>query len=153
LGFRLTLLIRDILVYDIQMLASSNKSGAMAGVLVSFLPVLDKLGMLQAQHGEDEFGKSYNALQGVMRQVYIDLGTTEYTVNAGDAVDKMRVDVIEAEHSDQPADTVIRPLSMGLEIDGNVIRAAQCIASLGPVVAEDAVEEMEGGEESAGSSE
>jgi molecular chaperone GrpE (heat shock protein) len=135
------------------MLASSNKSGAMAGVLVSFLPVLDKLGVLQAQFGEDEFGKSYNALQGIMRQVYIDLGTTEYTVNPADPVDKMRVDVIETEHSDQPADTVLRPLSMGLEIDGNVIRAAQCVASLGPMVAEDAVEEMEGGEAAAGPSE
>ena len=121
----------------------------MAGVLTSFLPVLDNLGQLQDQYGDDEFGKSYNALQGIMRQVFTDLGATEYTVNTGDKVDMIRMNAIESVHSaDYPADTVIQPLTLGWELQGNVIRAAECVTSLGPEkVEEEAPEEEE--EESA----
>eukprot|EP00977_Amphora_coffeiformis_P019629 scaffold7349_cov173-Amphora_coffeaeformis.AAC.110 len=120
------------------MLASSNKSGAMAGVLTSFVPVLDTLGELQDKYGEDEFGKSYNALQSVMRQVFTDLGAAEYSVAVGDKVDETRMVVVESQYSEEfPANTVIRPLVMGWELQGNVIRAAQCVASLGPEVTEE----------------
>lgn len=111
----------------------------MAGVLASFLPTLDTLGDLQNKYGEDDFGKSYNALQSVMRQVFTDLGANEYGLAAGDAVDTTRMDVVETEYSEQYAkDTVIQPLKMGWELQGNVIRSAQCVASLG---SENAVEE------------
>jgi molecular chaperone GrpE (heat shock protein) len=111
----------------------------MAGVLASFLPILDKLGELQDKYGEDDFGKSYNALQAVMRQVFTDLGATEYAVNTGDAVDKSRVDAVETEYSESyPKDTVIQALSPGWELQGNIIRSAQCVVSLG---SENSVEE------------
>ena len=126
------------------MLASSNKSGAMAGVLTSFLPVLDHLGHLQDQYGDDDFGKSYNALQGIMRQVFTDLGATEYTVNTGDKVDMIRMNAIESVHSAaHPADTVIQPLTLGWELQGNVIRAAECVTSLGPEKVEEEAPEEE----------
>ena len=124
------------------MLASSNKSGAMAGVLTSFVPVLDNLGHLQDKYGADEFGKSYNALQSTMRQVFTDLGASEYAVATGDKVDETRMDVVESEYSEEfPAKTVIRPLVIGWELQGNVIRPAQCVASLGSQVAEEAAPE------------
>lgn len=116
----------------------------MAGVLASFLPVLDTLNDLQAQHGGDEFGKSYSAMPGIMRQVFTDLGSNEYTVATGDAVDKTRMDVVDAVYSDEiPADTVIQPIALGWELQGNVIRSAQCVASLGPeAAAEESTEEV-----------
>lgn len=127
-----------------QMLASSNKSGAMAGVLTSFLPILDHLGHLQDKYGNDEFGQSYNALQGIMRQVYTDLGATEYTVSTGDKVDIIRMNVVEKVHSaEHPADTVIQPITLGWELQGNVIRAAECVASLGPEKVEEQAPEEE----------
>lgn len=113
----------------------------MAGVLTSFVPVLDTLGELQEKYGEDDFGKSYNALESVMRQVFTDLGASEYSIATGDAVDETQMDVVMSEYSEEfPANTVIKPLSMGWELQGNVIRAAQCVASLGSEVAEAAEE-------------
>jgi len=110
----------------------------MAGVLTSFVPVLDTLGELQGKYGEDEFGKSYNALQSVMQQVFTDLGAAEYAVATGDKVDETRMLVVESQYSEEfPANTVIRPLVVGWELQGNVIRPAQCVASLGPEVAEE----------------
>lgn len=105
----------------------------MAGVLATFLPILDTLGELQEKYGHDEFGKSYNALPSIMQQVYTDLGAVEYSIAAGDAVDPNRMNVVETVYSDEyPANTVIQPLTLGLDMQGNVIRAAQCVASLGP---------------------
>ena len=126
------------------MLASSNKSGAIAGVLTSFLPVLDSLNDLQAKYGDDEFGKSYNALPGIMRQVFTDLGSAEYTIATGDAVDRSRMDAVESVYSEEyPTDTVIQPLASGWELQGNVIRPAQCVARLGPETAAPADEAPE----------
>ena len=131
-----------------QMLASSNKSGAMAGVLASFLPILDKLVELQERYGEDEFGKSYNALQSAMVQVYTELGATEYTATTGQTVDNTRMDVVESVHSNEyPANTVIQPVTMGLELQGNVIRAAKCVVSLGPEKVEEEEEAPQEGEQ------
>ena len=105
----------------------------MAGVLASFMPVLDSLTDLQEKYGDDEYGKGYNAMEGIMRQVYTDLGSNEYSIATGDAIDKSRMDVVDAFYSDEfPTNTVIQPLTMGWELQGNVIRSAQCVASLGP---------------------
>ena len=120
----------------------------MAGVLASFMPVLDSLTDLQAKYGNDEFGKGYNAMEGIMRQVFTDLGSSEYTIATGDAIDKSRMDVVDAVYSEEfPANTVIEPLTMGWELQGNVIRSAQCVASLGSQAAveeeeEEAAEEL-----------
>lgn len=114
----------------------------MAGVLTTFLPVLDSLGELQNKYGDDEFGKSYNALQSIMEQVYTDLGVKQYTVTTGDKVDMIRMNVVEKVHSEEyPADAVIQPLTTGWELQGNVIRPVECVASLGPEKVEEEGEE------------
>ena len=125
-----------------QMLASSNKQGAVASTLAQFLPVYDKLGELNSAYEEDDFGKQYGALFTSMKQAFNDLGTAEYTVSEGDQVDSMRMAVIESEHSTaQPADTVLRVISSGLELQGNVVRPAEVVASLGEETAEEASNE------------
>lgn len=63
-----------------------------------------------------------------------EMGVTEYTVQVGDAVDKYRMMVVESQHSDKaPANTVLEVLKEGgLELEGNVMRMPEVIASLGP---------------------
>jgi molecular chaperone GrpE (heat shock protein) len=117
---------------------SSDSNSATAGILADFLPVWDKLQALEAKHGEDEFGKGYNPLPAAMRSAFGEMGVIEYTVAVGDTVDLRRMKVIQAESSDDVAeDKVLRSLAAGLELDGNMVRKAQCVKSLGPKVAKE----------------
>ena len=128
------------------MLQSSNKYAATAAVLTEFLPVLDQLTATREQYDNDEFGRKYTALAGGMRAAFTELGVTEYTVAPGEPmVDPSRVVVVESEYSEAVgANSVLRPVAVGMELQGNVVRPAECVASLGaePV----AVVEEEGGE-------
>jgi molecular chaperone GrpE (heat shock protein) len=119
---------------------ASSKSGATADLLTQFLPVLDKLVELRETYGEDEFGKQYNAVAGDMKGAFSKMGVTEFAVETGGAVDKTRMVVVDSEYSEEHAvDTVIRAVVGGMELEGNVIRMAECVASLGPeLVAADA---------------
>ena len=103
---------------------------ATANVVREFLPVYDKMKKLNEQYAGDDFGKGYGGLN--MEGVFNKMKIQEYTVASGDAVDSYRMAVIDSEYSTElPKDTVIRPVAMGLELEGNVIRAAECVASLG----------------------
>jgi len=120
------------------MLQSSNKYSATAGVLTEFLPVLEKLTDLSEQYEGDEFGTKYSALAGGMRAAFTEMGVTEYTVAPGEPVDSSRMVVVESEHSEAAAaDTVLRPVAMGMELQGNVVRMAECVASLGVEASEE----------------
>lgn len=111
-------------------IASSSQSSATAVVLRDFLPAYDTLSALKEKYAEDAFGRSYTEL--TLQQTFENLGVTNYNVEAGEAVNTFRMKVLESEMSkDYPKDTVIRQVSAGLELDGNVIRAASCVASLG----------------------
>jgi molecular chaperone GrpE (heat shock protein) len=73
-----------------------------------------------------------------------ELGVVEYTVAAGDAVNPQKVATIEEEYSDSiPKGSVIRPVSMGMELAGNVMRLAQAVVSLGPARTGTAEEESD----------
>jgi molecular chaperone GrpE (heat shock protein) len=99
-------------------------------VLRDFLPSYDALNELQAKYANDEFGSKYSGL--TLKKTFSNLGVTDYNVSPGDAVNAFRMKVLEKEISkDFPKNTVIREVSPGLELDGNVIRAASCVASLG----------------------
>jgi len=116
-----------------QMLNSSNKYSATASILAEFLPILDRLTLLRDKYDQDDFGKQYSALPGAMKTAFTALGVAEYTVNTGDAIDKSRMAVIEEEHSEEyPKNKVIRPIALGVELQGNVIRMAEVVGSLGP---------------------
>jgi len=69
------------------------------------------------------------------------MGVVDFAVDAGVAVDLRRVRVVETQASDDvAADTVLRAVAGGLELDGNVIRKAEVVASSGPVVVADAAD-------------
>lgn len=94
---------------------------------------MDKLKELRAKYGEDDFGKQYNALPGTLMAGFSAMGVVEYSVSAGEPVDLDRMVVVGEEHSAElPVGTVIREISPGLQLEGNVIRMAECVTSLGP---------------------
>jgi molecular chaperone GrpE (heat shock protein) len=98
------------------------------------LPVLDRLDELSATYQTHSFGKQFNALPGTMRAAMVEMGVQEYSVSVGDVVDTSRMDVVESQHSDTAAaNTVLQVVTgHGLELDGNVLRIPQVVASLGP---------------------
>jgi molecular chaperone GrpE (heat shock protein) len=114
-------------------------------VLRDFLPAYDTLNELNTKYANDEFGSKYIELN--LKKSFSNLGVTNYNLNPGDAINNFRMKVLEKEVSkDFPKDTIIREVSPGLELDGNVIRAASCVASLG-AGEEEQEEGSEGGEE------
>lgn len=117
----------------------------MANVLRSFLPVKETLDTLRQEYADDEFGKAYVALVGNFNTALAEMGVTDYTANPGETIDRTRVLAVEEEYSTEFAkDTVIQPLKLGLELKGNVIRLAECVASLGDESEAAAAEEEEG---------
>jgi molecular chaperone GrpE (heat shock protein) len=98
--------------------------------LADFLPVYDQFIDLKEKYSNDEFGAKFAGLS--IADTFSKMGVTEYSVEAGQAVDNFRVAVVENEYSTEFAkDTVIHPIAPGMELEGNVIRAAQCVASAG----------------------
>jgi molecular chaperone GrpE (heat shock protein) len=123
---------------------ASDGNSATASLLADFLPVWDTLQALEAKYGEDEFGMKYNPLPAAMKSAFGEMGVVEFVVSEGDAVDLRKMKVVEKEASaDVAVDKVLRSVAAGLELDGNMVRKAQCVASSGPAAAaaEEAAEE------------
>jgi molecular chaperone GrpE (heat shock protein) len=112
---------------------SSSQETAMASVIQNFLPIFEDLNYLKEKYGENDFGKSFHALTGILKSGMKELGVEEFSAGAiGDQVDTSRVIVVEEEYSNVfPKGTVIRPISSGMELQGNVMKMAECVASLG----------------------
>ena len=69
----------------------------------------------------------------------------QFTVSEGDVIDKRRMEVVEEEYSAAIVKgSVIKPITMGYELKGNVIRLAQVVGSLGVEGEESVSEESEG---------
>ena len=81
--------------------------------------------------------------------MFADMGITEFTVSQGDKADARRIVTVEEEHSETIAQgCVIRPLQVGIELDGNVMKMAEAVVSLGPEKQEEeATEEANDSEE------
>jgi molecular chaperone GrpE (heat shock protein) len=116
----------------------NNKSSAAAAVVSEFVPALDRLVELRELHSESEFARQYGALAGALRSAMAELGVRDYGVGAGDRVRADRAEVVDRVHSDEVAKgCVVEVVSnQGLELDGNVVRRAKVVASLGPQVQE-----------------
>jgi molecular chaperone GrpE (heat shock protein) len=115
---------------------ASDGNSASAGILADFLPVYDKLLELEKAYGEDDFGKKYTPLPAAMKSAFGEMGVVEFLAAAGDAVDLRKMKVVETEASaDVAANKVLRSVAAGLELDGNMVRKAQCVASSGPAAA------------------
>ncbi|KAL3899977.1 MAG: hypothetical protein SGARI_006345, partial [Bacillariaceae sp.] len=111
-------------------------------VLRDFMPSYDTLNALQEKYAGDAFGEKYNELN--LQATFATLGVTDFNVAPGEEVNNFRMKVLESEASkDFAKDTVIREVSSGLELDGNVIRAASCVASLGSGEEEEGSDEGE----------
>jgi molecular chaperone GrpE (heat shock protein) len=115
------------------MLQSSNRYASTAVVLQPFVPIYDQLQATREAYGDSDFGQKYNALPGAMRSAWSALGVTEMSVKENDRFDAMRMVALESVHDETaPAQTVMQVLKQGLELQGNVIRLAECVVSLGP---------------------
>lgn len=100
---------------------------------------------MKAQYAETEFGSKYGSLS--IEESFAKMGVTEYSLEAGQDLDDYRMAAVESEYSTEIAkDKVIRPVAAGLELEGNVIRAAQCVVSAGSEE-EAAAAESEAGEQ------
>eukprot|EP00581_Thalassiosira_minuscula_P009698 CAMPEP_0183709700 /NCGR_PEP_ID=MMETSP0737-20130205/5689_1 /TAXON_ID=385413 /ORGANISM="Thalassiosira miniscula, Strain CCMP1093" /LENGTH=275 /DNA_ID=CAMNT_0025937865 /DNA_START=28 /DNA_END=855 /DNA_ORIENTATION=- len=128
---------------------SDNKSAARAGVMQSFLPVLEELDVVGAKYAANDFARTLDGgLRSEFNNALGELGVAEYAVESGAAMDLGRVVAVEEEYSEEFAKgTVIRALKTGLEISGNVVRPAEVVGSLGSESA--AAEEEAAGEEGA----
>jgi molecular chaperone GrpE (heat shock protein) len=114
------------------MLQSSNKYTATAAILTEFLPAMDALNSLKERYEENEFGKMYNALPDAIRSGYTSMGCTEYGIETNAMFDANRMTMIDSEPSTTvPKDGVIRTVIPGMELQGNTIRLAQVVTSMG----------------------
>lgn len=121
-------------------IASTSQASATAAVLKDFLPMYDSLNTLKDTHSSDDFGAKYSNLN--LQQTFETLGVTSFGVEVGEKVNNFRMKVLESEVStEQKKDTVLREVAPGMELDGNVIRAALCVSSLGEEVKEEAAVE------------
>jgi molecular chaperone GrpE (heat shock protein) len=97
---------------------------------MEFVTVYDRLNDLKEKYAGDEFGTKYSGL--TMKPTFEKMGVEEYTVEVGAKVDDLRMKVVESEYSSEYAkDTVMRLVTLGMELEGNVMRPAECVASLG----------------------
>jgi len=125
-------------------IASTSQASATAAVLKDFLSMFDKMNTLKETYLEDEFGRKYSELN--LQETFSKLGVTDYNAEAGQTVNNFRMKVLESEVStEQPKDTVLRQVAPGMELDGNVIRAALCVSSIGPEEEGDKITEGEEG--------
>ncbi len=108
---------------------SSSKSNALASVLRDFLPVHDKMDSLKEKYTNDEFGSKYGGLS--IGPTFAKMGVKEFSIAQGLQLDRIRMNVVSSEYSEALKDTVIRQVEPGMELEGNVIRAAKCVVSLG----------------------
>mmetsp|Transcript_17980 Transcript_17980/g.22008 ORF Transcript_17980/g.22008 Transcript_17980/m.22008 type:complete len:301 (-) Transcript_17980:260-1162(-) len=112
--------------------SNDNKMAARATILQEFLPILSKLQQINKEYEGDDFAKTYSALSWDFNNSLKDLGMTEYTVKEGDKVDIGRVTAVQEEYSDTIAKgCVIQPVEIGYELDGNVMKFASAVVSLG----------------------
>jgi len=121
-------------------IASTSQSSATAAVLKEFLPVYDTLNTLKESYSENEFGKKYSELN--LQSTFATLGVTDFEVAPGDKVNNFRMKVLESEvNAEFAKDTILSQVASGMELDGNVIRPAMVVSSLGPEEEQAAEEE------------
>ena len=122
---------------------ADSKSAARASVLQSFLPALDEMEVIGERYaGKDFAGTLQSGLTAEFQNNLKELGVSEFGVESGEEVVMGRVVAVEEQFSEEfGKGTVITALKSGLEIQGNIVRPAECVASLGSEAA--AAEEAE----------
>jgi len=129
----------------------NSKDSSRAKILQNFLPVLDDLRSLGTKYSEVEFAKTYFALQSDFENTLKGFGVSDFSAVVGEPVNRSRMKVASEEHDESAKGTVLREVSSGVELKGNVMKMAECVVSLGKE--EDDIKEEEKGKEPAEASE
>lgn len=112
--------------------SSDDRVRSRASAVKNFIPVLDKLQELSQKYEEVDFAKPYNALGSNFRNSFTELNVVEFEMKSNEIADPNKVKRISEEYSDEYAKgTVIHQEKSGLELQGNVIKLAECVVSLG----------------------
>jgi len=128
--------------------SKTNTLVLMASVLQSFLPILDELKYLEGKYSDDEFAKKYSALSWDFNNAMKALGVTEFTAKEGVKLNALRENPVKEDYSDDiEKGFVIAPVGVGFELDGNVMRMADVVVSLGSEADAKAAAEKEKEEE------
>jgi molecular chaperone GrpE (heat shock protein) len=103
-----------------------------ASVLQDFLPALERLNELNQEYASNNFAmKNYSTLSMSYAGALKSLGLSEYTLEVGSKVDHARANVVQEEVSDLFPESgyITSVLKKGYELNGNVVRAAEVVAS------------------------
>jgi len=119
--------------------SASNQVTSRARILADFLPVLENLQALDVAYADNDFSKGYGALPRDFENCLVSLDVTEFTVESGVVYDPARCTVVSEEDSSSETDAgtaatkgvVLRVEAKGYEVQGNVIRPAKVVVSLG----------------------
>ena len=108
-------------------MASSNQSSATAGVLAEFLPAYNAMQSLSEQYAGTEFGGKYSGLS--MAASFAKMGVQEFGAQEGEPVVSGRMTVVGTDESELGPNSIVQVVAPGLELEGNVIRPLECIAT------------------------
>lgn len=129
--------------------SQNNQYTERANVLQKFLPVLDELTELDAKYGGEGIAASYSALKGSLIGGMKELKAAEFSVESGEKIDSRRVTTVEEIYSeDIEKGCVVEMKKAGWELEGNVMRFAEAVASLGSEADAQKAEEAAAAEES-----
>ncbi len=123
-------------------------TAARAESLKPFLPIMTKLHYMGVNYEKEgnEFASNYKAISWDFKNALKDLGVTEYTTKEGEKFDGSRMVAVREEYSDNvEKGFVIAPDEIGFEIEGNVMRMATVVVSLGSEAEAVAAAAEEGG--------
>merc|ERR1712157_573309 len=120
--------------------SSNNRIASQASSIQNFLPSYELLEELRAKYADNEYAQSYSALS--LKNTFQQLGVVEFDAIVGEAMDRSRCKVAGEEYSNEYSKgTVLDVVKSGMELNGFVIRLAECVVSLGSE--EDARKEAE----------
>jgi len=120
--------------------SSSNKLASQASSIQNFLPSYELLESLKDKYVDSEYAQGYAALS--LKNAFMQLGVVEFDAKVGEGMDRSQCMVVSEEYSDEYSKgVVIDVVKSGMELNGYVIRLAECVVSLGSE--EDAMREAE----------
>jgi len=117
----------------------SNEYTARSNILTKFLPSIDTLSELDEQYSQDEFASAYSALGNTVRAGFTSLGAIKFEPIVGEKIDVNRLNAVTSVYSEdvERGSVVAAVVSegggivSGWELEGNVMRRAECVESLG----------------------
>jgi len=127
-----------------QIAFKGNKFIARASVLQEFLPVLDELQAADQKYAGNNFADNYSKLSANFKKVLEDLEMSDFNPEIGTKIDTRRCNVVDKVYSEEIGkDCVVSARTIGYELQGNVMRMAEVVSSLGSESAEKEVTEDE----------